>query len=217
MAILILILTLAWCAYLLPMALRRRASRPTAIGDYRRSLSRLSGVGADEPRRGSFGRSTYGPSRSVAAARARRARKRRRDVFLGLSATAIGSFAVGLLPAFRVMLAVSLMVSTVLALYSVALLRMRAPAMARHGVRSPAYARAAAGRFDDWADDAVNDGGWHDDRSEHDRWEHDRWEHDRRNTPRPSADVRHEIYATPLREPGLRMRRDRLDDLVDAD
>lgn len=191
MTILILILALAWCAYLLPAALRRRQSRPSALGDYRRSLTRLSGIGSDE-----FRGARMSPSRSVAAARARRARKRRRDVFLGLSATALGSFAIGLLPAFRVMLLVALAVSAVLGVYAVALVRMRTPAPAR--VRSGAYAYARAGR------------------PEEDGWSGDGWSGDGWSEPWEAVEV--------MREPGLR-RRDRSDrsdrsdwaDLVDVD
>ncbi len=176
MTILILILALAWCAYLLPAALRRRQSRPSALGDYRRSLTRLSGIGSDE-----FRGARMSPSRSVAAARARRARKRRRDVFLGLSATAIGSFAIGLLPAFRVMLLVALAVSAALGVYAVALVRMRTPAPAR--VRSGAYAYARAGRPGEDRED-----GWSDE-----RWA-EPWE---------AVEV--------VREPGLRRRSDWVD------
>jgi hypothetical protein len=154
MQILFLVLGLAWAAYLAQVLFRRRAARPSAIGDYRRTLSLLPGFRGDDVVMGSsLGRSVagFGPSRSVSAARARRARKRRRDVFLGLSATALGTFVVGLLPGFRIMLAVSLTMVVALGLFAMALVRMRMPAQARLGSRSmsPAYAYAFAGDADD--------------------------------------------------------------------
>jgi hypothetical protein len=150
MEILFLILGLAWAGYLAQVVLRRRAARPSAIGDYRRTLSRLAGVrGDDVVMSPALGRSSsgFGPSRSVTAARARRARKRRRDVFLGLTATAVGTFVVGLLPGFRVMLAVSMVMIVALGLFAMALVRMRMPAHARAGASgfAPAYAYAYAG------------------------------------------------------------------------
>jgi hypothetical protein len=166
MEILFLILGLAWAGYLAQVLLRRRAARPSAIGDYRRTLSRLAGIRGDEvAMRPALGRSVsgMGPSRSVSVARARRAKKRRRDVFLGLAATSVGTFVVGLLPGFRVMLAVSVIMMVALGLFAMALVRMRMPAAARVGARgvAPAYAYAYAtddsddrhdGRYDNRTD-----------------------------------------------------------------
>jgi hypothetical protein len=148
-AILLLTLALGWCAYLLPVAMRRRASRPSAIGDYRRSLSRLSDVGGSAIRSSR----SLGPSRSLAAARARRSRKRRRDVFLGLAATALGTFVLGLLPSLRPLLGVSAAVTMTLGLYSLALVRRNAPAAAPARRFAPAY----AARFTSWDDDGFDD------------------------------------------------------------
>lgn len=86
-------------------------------------------------------------SAALAANRARRARKRRRDVFLALCCLAVASLVLGLLPGFRALLMFHAAVDVSLGLYTMALLRRRsgafAPAPSRAALR-PAPRRYAA-------------------------------------------------------------------------
>ena len=81
-------------------------------------------------------------SAALAANRARRARKRRRDVFLALCCLALGSLVLGLLPGFRALLLFHVAVDLVLGMYTMALLQRRGPSFAQ----APAQGHALAPR-----------------------------------------------------------------------
>lgn len=129
-------LGLAWSAFLIRTAGRWLSSRSAdSVADFGRRLSRLSHHSAGSPvgSLASLGRTPVGygmptgpRSVQLAANRARRARKRRRDVFLALCALAVGSLVLGLLPGFSALLTLHVAVDALLGLYTVALLRRRA-------------------------------------------------------------------------------------------
>ena len=94
----LVVLVLAWAVFLIPLWLRRRAERHPSVS-VADSLRRLSTVHASRSAAAgtnpSIGRrvplALVHSDASMARARARKARKRRRDVFMGLLASVIGS------------------------------------------------------------------------------------------------------------------------------
>ena len=143
-------LVLAWAVVLVPAVLRRRAERGSSnsIGDFRERLALLhSRHGEDSvPPRPVGSYATVHPaarraSASVARAKARRAQKRRRDVFFGLLAAMIGSAALALVPGFKVLWALHVTLDVFFVAYAVLLVRIRT------GV---SFAPA-----DGWADEAL--------------------------------------------------------------
>jgi hypothetical protein len=123
-SVVLVLLVLAWAIVLLPAWLRSRAERGSgdSIVDFRRRLSVLhSSQGGPGPRRTSL----YPESASVLRARARRAQKRRRDIFMGLLASMVGSLALGFLPGMRVLWLLHLALDAVFLMYVLLLLRLR--------------------------------------------------------------------------------------------
>ena len=130
-------LVLAWAVVLVPAVLRRRAERGSSnsIGDFRERLALLHsrhGEGSVPLRPvGSF--ATVHPaarraSASVARAKARRAQKRRRDVFFGLFASMVGSAGLALVPGFKVLWALNVTMDVLFVAYVALLLRIRSGA-----------------------------------------------------------------------------------------
>ena len=93
----------------------------------------------------------------MSATRARRSRKRRRDVFLALCALAVGSLALGMLPGMAPLLSFHVGIDALLGLYTVALLRRR-PAGAGASMSVPARRFAGAERGYDLAGYALASG-----------------------------------------------------------
>ncbi len=99
------------------------------MDDFGRTLSRLGSqrraipYGYSGPASSERGQSH---STIMAATRARRACKRRRDVFLALCALAVGSLGLGLLPGFSALLSFHIVIDVMLGLYTAALLRRKA-------------------------------------------------------------------------------------------
>jgi hypothetical protein len=134
------------------------SSRSTdSVADFGQRLSRLASSGSSRrvasampPIAGPVGagfRTPQGPRATMAALnRARRARKRRRDVFLALCFLALGTLVLGLLPGFRALLSVHVAVDVLLGLYTLALLRRRSAAVAPASASAPRLAGRAHGR-----------------------------------------------------------------------
>ena len=127
-------LVLAWAVVLVPAVLRRRAERGSSnsIGDFRERLALMHarhGEGS-VPLRPVGSYATVHPaarrvSASVARAKARRAQKRRRDVFLGLLASMVGSAGLALVPGFKVLWALNVTLDALFVVYAVLLVRIR--------------------------------------------------------------------------------------------
>jgi hypothetical protein len=95
-----------------------------------------SGFGMAGSASGSSGRSAYG------AARGRRANKRRRDVFMGLLFSAIGTAVLALVPGFSMLWKANFVVDVLLLGYVGLLVSARRPSGARSSMRgasSPSY------------------------------------------------------------------------------
>ena len=124
------------------------------MDDFGRTLSRLGSQrrpmpygysGSPLPERGQI-RSTV-----MVATRARRACKRRRDVFLALCALAAGSLVLGLLPGFAALLSFHIVVDVMLGLYTAALLRRKAapaPLAMHQGASVTRFADGPERRYD---------------------------------------------------------------------
>jgi hypothetical protein len=127
-------LVLAWAVVLVPAVLRRRAERGSSnsIGDFRERLALLHARHGDGsvPLRPVGSYATLHPAArrataSVARAKARRAQKRRRDVFFGLLASIVGSAGLALVPGFRVLWALNLTLDILFVAYALLLVRIR--------------------------------------------------------------------------------------------
>ena len=127
-------LVLAWAVVLVPAVLRRRAERGSSnsIGDFRERLALLHSRHPEGsiPLRPVGSYASVHPaarraSASVAKAKARRAQKRRRDVFFGLVAAMIGSAGLALVPGFKVLWALNLTLDSLFVVYAVLLVRIR--------------------------------------------------------------------------------------------
>lgn len=134
----LLILAVIWAAVLIPPMLGARAEgRPAdSIGDFRRQLSVLRRTAP-----GSSGHpvSAYGSVPFVAApatrsrheAARRRTIKRRRDVFYALLTSMAGTLLLGMLPSFRPLLGLNLLLDALFVAYVALLVRMRNAAAER--------------------------------------------------------------------------------------
>jgi hypothetical protein len=150
---LVVLVVFAWAVFLVPAVLRRRAERgpSSSIGDFNRQLAKLHGRTRTEVVPFATGRirAPQGTaSRSLAVARNRQARRRRREVFSALLATAVGSAAVALMSGMQVLWAFHLGIDVLFAGYVLALLRWKqgavVPARVATVSREWAYALAPA-------------------------------------------------------------------------
>ena len=151
----VVILGIAWSAFLIRTVGKWLSGRSAnSLDEFGRTLSRLGNPrrpvpflysGSPIPERGRP-RSTV-----IAATRARRACKRRRDVFLALCALATGSLVLGLLPGLGALLTFHIVVDVMLGLYTAALLRRKvAPASLaiRQGAPATRFADGLERRYD---------------------------------------------------------------------
>ena len=156
------LLVFAWAVFLVPTIMRRRAERGSgdSIADFRSSLARLHGrptphqiepVKAPNRFEGISGPPIISvrvgsASQQFNDARIRRSRKRRREVFTGLVAAAIGSAAIALVVRTQAMWSFHVVVDLVLASYDLLLLRWKQQTVgARRQVRREVPAQS------DWA------------------------------------------------------------------
>jgi hypothetical protein len=119
-----------------PMAALARSATSGTRPVSGRSSGGYSGFGMAGSGSGSSGRSAYG------AARGRRANKRRRDVFMGLLFSAIGTALLALVPGFSMLWKANLVVDALLLGYVGLLVSARRPFGARSSMRgasSPSY------------------------------------------------------------------------------
>ena len=142
--VVILILAIVWALFLIPQALRARAEHSPAdsIGAFRRQLSVLERTAPASPARPGARLAPYTPGAkiralprpaerdAIALSRAE-ARKRRKDILVGLLATMGATFVLGLIPAFRVLLTVHVLLDVLFVAYVALLIRARNAAAER--------------------------------------------------------------------------------------
>ena len=132
-SVILLGLVLAWAVVLIPAGMRRRAERGStnSIGDFHSKLALIHTRRGDAvPGRPVTSFATIQPaarqaSASVARSKARRAKKRRRDVFFGLLASVVGSAALAMIPGFKVLWMLNLALDALLVGYLTLLTRIR--------------------------------------------------------------------------------------------
>lgn len=135
-SVVIVALAVAWASVLVPAVLRNYAQRTPSNSS--RSLRGANG------RRPSLGAGSLGSrsAYSVSAGPSRRSVKRRRDVFIGLLALAIGSAVLALIPGLQALWALQITADIALVAYVGLLLRMKS----RGASARSAYGRPA--RYD---------------------------------------------------------------------
>jgi hypothetical protein len=124
------VLAIIWAAVLIPPMVRQRAEiRPAdSIGDFRRRLGilqRTSPVAIEPAFRLQNSGVTESMNTTIARARRRESQRRRRDILVWLSVTAVATLFLGLLPAFRVMLWANLITDILLFAYISLLIQMK--------------------------------------------------------------------------------------------
>ena len=148
--VVILILAIVWALFLIPQALRARAEHSPAdsIGAFRRQLSVLERTAPAGPSRPEARLAPYaaaGPAprarpvaprmapaeRDALALSRSEARKRRRDILVGLLALMGTTLVLGLIPAFRVLLGLNLVLDVLFVAYVAMLIRARNAAAER--------------------------------------------------------------------------------------
>ena len=136
----LLILAVIWAAVLIPPLLGARAEgRPAdSIGDFRRQLSvlrRAAPVGTPPANQlAAYGAVPFVPgphTQSRQDAARRRTVKRRRDVFYALVTSMAGTLVLGMVPGFRVLLGLHLVLDALFVAYVALLVRMRNQAAER--------------------------------------------------------------------------------------
>ncbi len=147
-----IVLGVAWVCALGPGLVRSLAQRGLTVRSPRgRSVRRGRGAGAPLPGfglasavsrvRSARRRAAVPTPRVRLSPAARRTRKRRRELLATLAGVAFGSLLLGLVPGLRMLLVLSAVSSATLALYVVALLRLKAaqPTAQVIGVRAVRY------------------------------------------------------------------------------
>ncbi len=130
-----IVLGVAWVCALGPGVVRSLAQRGLTVRsprgrsarrDARASIPAFGLVAAVSRARSARRRPAVSAPRVRLSPAARRVRKRRRELLATLSGVAFGSLLLGLVPGLRMLLALSAVSSATLALYVVALLRLKA-------------------------------------------------------------------------------------------
>ena len=144
--VVILILAIVWALFLIPQALRARAEHSPAdsIGAFRRQLSVLERTAPAGPSKPNARLAPYAATRprpvaprmaaaerdALALSRSE-ARKRRRDILVGLLAAMGTTLVLGLLPMFRMLLTLHLVLDVLFVAYVAMLIKARNAAAER--------------------------------------------------------------------------------------
>ena len=145
--VVILILAIVWALFLIPQALRARAEHSPAdsIGAFRRQLSVLERTAPAGPTKPNARLAPYAGAtrprpvaprmaaaeRDALALSRSEARKRRRDILVGLLAAMGTTLVLGLLPMFRVLLTLHVVLDVLFVAYVAMLIRARNAAAER--------------------------------------------------------------------------------------